>query len=186
MSPMSSCLFLNAKLSSMASPSTIKTHFELQHDEFITAQKLTSRSLPRKVKWAIWVRYGLLLGLMLTGIAYEPNGKLQSVSVIVLVQVWLVFVAGGVARRGLVDVQFAQMRDSEMWYEFDRGGFRCGMPNAESSLGWPAITANIETDKLFVLITGVLFYTVPKRALAAEDINALKQLLAESLPAGRS
>ncbi len=74
------------------------------------------------------------------------------------------------------------MAGKEIWYEFDETGFHCGLANAESHLKWPAISSSNETDSLFFVIeSGILFYTIPKRALAADDIGSLRQLLAEKV-----
>jgi hypothetical protein len=174
----------NAKLFLMPAPRIIKTRFVLQRDEFSKATKLALRTLPGHVKWAGWVQYGLLFALMVTGVAYRPNGHPESISLIVLVLVWLVFMTSAVAQLSLQGLQFDRMKDKEIWYEFDETGFRCGMPNSESSLDWPAITAHVETDNLFVLVlSSVSFYTIPKRVLAAEDAASLTQLLAERVPA---
>jgi hypothetical protein len=57
------------------------------------------------------------------------------------------------------------------------------VPNSESHLSWSAISSFIETDALFVVVeSGVLYYTIPKRALAADDVTSLRQLLAEKVP----
>jgi len=163
----------------------ISTHFVLQRDEFVKAKRLAVRNLPTKIKWAGWAQCGLLFALMLTGVAFRPGGELQPVSLIVVVLVWLVFFTGQIAQRAGVNLQFARMQGTEIWYEFDERGFRCGMPNAESRLDWPGIASVIETDMLFVVVveSGVLFYTIPKRALSADDISSLQQLLAKRVPA---
>jgi hypothetical protein len=65
-------------------------------------------------------------------------------------------------------------------------GFTGRMPESESRLSWAAVTTFLETDGLFVLPSGVLFYTIPKRALSTDDIASLRELLAEKLPPGAS
>ena len=120
---------------------------------------------------------------MVTGVAYRPNGQAAPISLIVLVLVWFVFMTTAVAQLSLQGLQFERMKDKEIWYEFDEPGFRCGMPNSESRLDWPAIMSHVETDNLFVLVlSSFSFYTIPKRALAAEDAASLAQLLAERVP----
>ena len=140
------------------------------------------RNLSPKIKWAGYAQCGLLVALMLTGIAYTPGGKAQPVSLIILVLVWLVFITGQIAQRAWAKLRFAPMEGKEIWYEFRETGFRCGLPNAESQLNWPAISGFLETDALFVVLeSGLLFYTIPKRALAADGVNSLRQLLAENV-----
>jgi hypothetical protein len=76
------------------------------------------------------------------------------------------------------------MEGNEIWYEIDNTGFRCGVANSESHLNWLAISSFFETDALFVLLySGVLFYTIPKRALAADDASSLHELLLQQVPA---
>jgi len=172
----------NGKLSIMSAQRVIKARFILQRDEFAKAKKLALRNVPRRIKWAVWGQFGLLVALFLAAVAYRPNGKLETPSLIILVIVWLVFVTGSVAQRGLESLQFARMQDKEIWYEFDENGFRSGMPNSESRVDWAGLTARIETDKLFVLLSGIHFYTIPTRSIAAEEIASLLQLLAEKIP----
>lgn len=141
---------------------------------------LASRKLPKQIQWAGWVQLGLLCALILVALSYRPAGELQPISQIFFVLVWLVFLTSSFARRAMATFQFAPMAGVEIWYEFSDSGFRCGMPNSESRLGWQAIRGIIETDKLFVLLThGSLFYTVPKRSLTADDAGSLHQLLTE-------
>lgn len=168
----------------MSSPAEIEARFVLQREEFIKARRLAVRNLPRQVKWAGWVQCGLLLALMLTGLAYRPSGELPPVSLVVVVLVWLVFLTGQITQRAIVNLQFARMVGAEIWYKFDEMGFRCGMPNSEGRLDWPGIANVIETDTLFVIVEfGILFYTIPKRAFAADEVSSLQQLLAERVRA---
>jgi len=130
------------------------------------------------IKWAGYTQIGLLFALMLTAIAYKPEDKTQPVSLIILILVWLVFCAGVVSQRAWTQHRFAPMAGKEIWYEFAEDGFRCGLPNSESQINWPAISGFIETDALFVVLgAGLLFYTIPKRALAANDAASLRHLL---------
>jgi hypothetical protein len=161
----------------------IKTQFVLERDEFNKASRLAVRNLPPKIKWAGYVQYGLLLVLMLTGIAFRPGNEMQPVSLVILILVWLVFLTSQIAQRAWTELRFSQMRGKEIWYEFDETGFGVGLANAESHLKWPAISNFNETDTLFVVMeSGVLFYTIPKRALAADDASSLRQLLVEKVP----
>jgi hypothetical protein len=161
----------------------INTHFVLERDEFGKASRFVLRTLPAKVRWAGYVQTGLLFALMLTGAAFRPGGKLQPVSLVILVLVWLMALAAQIAHRAGTELRFAPMAGREIRYEFDETGFRCGLPNSESRLNWPAISSFIETDALFVVVeSGVLYYTVPKRTLAADDCHALRRLLVEKVP----
>jgi len=162
---------------------TISARFVLQRDEFAKASRFALRNLPIKIRWAAWAQCGLLLALMLTGLAYRPEGELSPVSLIIIVLVWLVFVAGRIAQRGLTNAQFARMIGVEIWYEFDPSGVRCGMPNSDSRSDWSEFAKVIESDSLFVLLSsGVMFYTIPKRALASDDISLLQRLFANKVP----
>jgi YcxB-like protein len=162
----------------------INTHFVLERDEFGKALRLVLRNLPPKIKWAGYVQCGLLIALMLTGVAYRPGGEMQPVSLVILILVWLVFLTGQIAHKTGTKLRFAPMEGKEIWYEFHETGFSCGLPNAESHLNWPAISSFIETDALFVVVeSGVLYYTIPKRALSADDVGSLRQLLVEKVPA---
>jgi YcxB-like protein len=162
----------------------LNTHFVLERNEFRKASRLALRNLPAKVRWAGYVQCGLLIALMLAGAAYQPNGKIQPISVIILILVWLVFLTAGITSRAWAELRFAPMEGKEIWYEFYENGFRCGMPSAESQLSWPAISTIIETDTLFVIMnSGLLFYTIPKRALATDEVSSLQQLLSEKVTA---
>ena len=162
----------------------LNTHFVLDRDEFSNASKLVLRNLPPKIRWAGYVQCGLLIALMLTGAAFRPGGELQPVSLVILILVWLVFLTAQIAHRASTKLRFAPMEGKEIWYEFHETGFRCGLPNAESQLSWPTTSSFIETGALFVVVeSGVLFYTIPKRALAADDISSPRQLLVEKVTA---
>jgi hypothetical protein len=137
-----------------------------------------------EIKWAGYVQYGLLIALILTGVAFRPGGEMQPVSLVILILVWLVLLTGQISHRAEIELRFAPMEGKEIWYQFDETGFRCGLANAESHLNWPAISSFIETDALFVIVeSGVLYYTIPKRALATDDVSSLRQLLVEKAPA---
>jgi|HubBroStandDraft_1064217.scaffolds.fasta_scaffold50519_4 hypothetical protein len=160
----------------------ISTSFVLEREEFGKASRFVLRTLPPKIKWAGYVQRGLLVALMVTALGFRPDGKMQPVSLVILILVWLVFVTGQIAHRAGADLRFAPMAGREIWYEFDESGLRCGLPNAESHLNWPAISGFIETEALFVVVeSGFLFYTIPKRALAVGDVSFLRQLLAEKV-----
>lgn len=165
---------------------SLNTHFVLERNEFNKASSLVSRKLSPMIKWAGYAQIGLLLVVMLTAIAYRPEGKTQPVSLIILILVWLVFCAGVVSQRSWTEHRFAPMEGKEIWYEFGEEGFRCGLPNAESRINWPAISGFVETDALFVLLgSGLLFYTIPKRALAGNDESSLRQLLHDKVASRR-
>ncbi len=166
---------------------TINARFVLESDEFAKAYKLVLRNLPPKIKWAGLVQCGLLCALMLVGIGFQPSGKLQPISLIVVVLVWLVLVTGLIAQRTRVKLQFTGTQDKEIWYEFNENGFRSGTSNSESHVDWPGITAFLETATLFVILqSDFLFYTVPKRALAPDDASSLSNLLREKVQARTS
>ena len=80
-----------------------------------------------------------------------------------------------------MNLQFKRMDGKEIRYEFDETGFKSSMPDAESHIKWAAINGFLETDKLLVLPYGILFYTVPKRALSGDDLKVLRDLLTEKL-----
>lgn len=142
------------------------------------------RNLSARIKWAGYVRVGLLLALMLTAIAYKPEGKTQPVSLIILILVWLAFCVGVISQRAWTEHRNSPMEGKEIWYEFGAEGFRCGLPNAEPQINWPAVAGSIETDALFVIFgLGLLFYTIPKRALAPNDDASLRQLLEDKVVA---
>jgi len=165
----------------------IGARFVLQRDEFVRAYRLAVRNLPIKIRLAGWVQCGLLLVLMLTGLAYRPEGQLSPVSLIILTLVWLVFVTGRIAQSALTNVQFSRMIGAEIWYEFDPTSVRCGMPNSDARSDWSEFVKVVETDSLFVLLSrGITFYTIPKRALASDAVSSLQQLFAEKVPIQRS
>jgi len=86
---------------------------------------------------------------------------------------------GGVQSRAILNLQFERMAGKEICYEFDETGFTAQMPDSESRYGWGIVTAFIESDALFVLKSGSLFYTIPKRALSADQITSFRNLLSE-------
>ena len=175
---------LNGSLSHMSLQTPLNTHFVLERVEFSKASRVVSRNLSPTIKWAGYAQIGLLVALMLTAVAYRPEGKTQPVSLIILILVQLVFCASVISHRAWTERRFAPMEGKEIWYEFGEEGFRCGMTNAESRINWPAISGFIETNALFVLFgSGLLFYTIPKRALAANDADSLRQLLQNKLAA---
>lgn len=156
----------------------------MEREEFNKASKVALRKLPPKIKWAGYVQCGLLIALMLTAIAFRPGGEMQPVSLVILLLVWLVLLTGRIAHKAGEELRFARMEGNEIWYEIEDTGFSCGLANAESHLNWLAISSFIETDALFVLVhSGVLFYTIPKRALAAADASSLHELLVRQVPA---
>jgi hypothetical protein len=159
----------------------IQTAFVLQRDEFTKAQRLVLRNLPTRIRVAGWIQCGFLAALMLVGVAYQPEGKLQPISLLIVLLVWLVFVAGGIRTRAVISLQFKRMAEKEICYEFDETGFTGRMPDGEARLSWAAVTSFLETNALFVLSSGILFYTVPKRALSTNDVDSLRALLTEKL-----
>jgi hypothetical protein len=169
----------NGNLSGMSSPAGIEARFVLQREEFVKARRFAVRNLPKEIRWAGWVQCGLLFALILTALAYRPGGELPPVSRAVAILVCLVFFTGLLAQQAVANLQFARMEGAEIWYRFDEIGFRCGMPNSEGRLDWPGIANVIETDTLFIIVeSGILFYTIPKRAFAADGVSSLQQLLA--------
>jgi len=162
----------------------ISIRFVLEREEFNKASKVVLRDLPANIKWAGYVQCGLLIALMLTAIAFRPGGQMQPVSLVILLLVWLVLLTGRIAHKAGAKLRFARMEGNEIWYEMDNTGFRCGLANSESHLNWLAISSFIETDALFVLVySGVLFYTIPKRALTGVDASSLSELLVEQVAA---
>ncbi len=122
--------------------------------------------------------------LNVDGTGIQARREMQPVSLIIMVLVWLVFFTGQITQRAIVNRQFARMEGVEIWYKFDETGFRCGMPNAGSRLDGPGIATVIESDTLFVIVeSGILFYTIPKRALEADEVSSLQQLLTEKVRA---
>lgn len=160
----------------------VETRFVLQREEFVKGRRVAVRELPKSVRWAAWVQCGLLLALMLTGLVYRPDGGLVPLSLIIVVLAWLVFFTGQITQKAIVNLQFARMQGAEIWYKFDETGFGCGMPNAEARLEWPIIVAAIETDSLFVILeSGIVFYTIPKRALAEGHVASLQAFLTANI-----
>ena len=163
----------------------IQTAFVLQRDEFTKAYRLVLRNLPLKIRMVGWVQFALLIALIVLSVAYRPDDKLQPISLVVLIGVWLVFLTGQITSRAIISLQFNRMAGKEIWYEFDEMGFKDRMPESESRLSWAAITTFLETDALLVLSSGLLFYTIPKRVLSSDDIASLRQLLTEKLAPNR-
>lgn len=170
----------------MPQQTPLNVHFVLERNEFNKASRLVSCNLSPRIKWAGYAQIGLLFAVMLTAIAYRPEGKTQPVSLIILILVWLVFCAGVASQRSWMEYRFAPMEGKEIWYEFGDEGFRCGLPNVESRINWPATSGFFETNILFVLLgSGLLFYTIPKRALAGNDESSLRQLLHDKVATRR-
>ena len=165
---------------------TIQAAFVLQRDEFTKAYRLVLRNLPLKIRIVGWVQFALLIALVVLSVAYRPDDKLQPIALAVLIGVWLVLLASQITSRAIITLQFNRMAGKEIWYEFDEIGFKDRMPESESRLSWAAITTFIETDGLFVLSSGLLFYTIPKRALSSDNLALLRQLLTEKLAPNRS
>jgi YcxB-like protein len=121
---------------------------------------------------------------MLTELAFRPGNEMHPVSLAILVLVWLVLLTSQIAQRAWTELRFSKISGKEIWYEFDETG---GLANGESRLKWPAISNFNDTNTLFVVMeSGVLFCTIPKRALAADDISSLRQLLMEKVPSSGS
>jgi hypothetical protein len=160
----------------------IQIAFTLQKDEFAKGRRLVLRNLPVKLRLIGWVQFGLLMALIILPPLYQPNGKLQPFCLLVSVLAWLVLLASSIVSQAQVTLQFMRMEGKEVRYEFDETGFRSAMPDAESRLSWSAISHLFETDDLLVLSTGMLFYTIPKRALSAGDFKSLRAFLAENPP----
>jgi len=114
---------------------------------------------------------------MLVGAAYQSDGKLQPISFLIVLLVWLVFLTGSIRARAVQNLQFERMAEKEICYEFDEMGFTGRMSDGETRLSWAAVKSLQETNALFVLSTGLLFYTIPKRALLGDDMNKLRELL---------
>jgi hypothetical protein len=165
----------------VASERLIQTAFVLQRDEFTKAYRLVLRNLPTKIRMVGWVQCALLIALIVLGVAYRPDGNLQPISLLALIVVWLVFLTGQITSRAIISLQFNRMAGKEIRYEFDEMGFTDRMPESESRLSWAAVTTFLETDALFVLSSGILFYTIPKRALSSDSVASLRQLLTEKL-----
>jgi hypothetical protein len=166
----------------VATERLIKAAFVLERDEFAKAQRLVLRNLPTRIRAVGWVQFGLLLLLMLLALAYRPNGELQPISLLIPLLVSLVFLMGVISSEAIIGLQFKRMAGKEIRYEFDDVGITGRMPEIESRLSWAAVTTFLETDALFVLLLGITFYTIPKRALSPDDIGSLRELFAEKLP----
>ena len=110
---------------------------------------------------------------------------MQPISLLSTFLVWLVFLAGSITSRAVINLQFRRMDGKGNQYEFDEMGFTGRMPESESRLSWAAVTTFLETDALLVLPSGILFYTIPERALSTDDITSLRELLTEKLPPRR-
>ncbi len=123
---------------------------------------------------------------MFLPVVYRPNGELQTLSLLVLALVWLILLTGQVATRAVMNLQFRRMEGKEIRYEFDEMGFTGHMPDGESRLSWAGVDTFLDTDALFVLPSGILFYTIPKRALSPENVRLLRELLADKLPARKN
>jgi hypothetical protein len=174
----------NGKLFAVPSQIEVETRFVLQRDEFVKAHTVAVRNLSKEIRWAGRAQFALLFALWVMGLAYRPGGELSPVSLVIVLLVTLVFSNSVIAQRATINLQFARMAGTEIWYRFDEMGFRSGMPNGESRVAWPGISKVIETDTLFVIMeSGVLFHTVPKRAFAADGLRSLQQLVTEKVPA---
>ena len=108
------------------------------------------------------------------------------ISLLITFLVWLVYLAGGITSRAIINLQFKRMDGKRNPVRVRRNGFYgpYALKVSRDSV-WAAVTTFLETDGLFVLPSGVLFYTIPKRALSTDDITSLRELLAEKLPPRR-
>jgi YcxB-like protein len=120
------------------------------------------------------------------GAAVLPSGwRRGAFRAFVSFLVCLVLLGSSIVRKMMVVEQFARMDGKEIWYEFGESGVRCGMPHSETRLNWPVIADAVETDTLFVLKSGALFYTIPKRALTGDDAVTLKALFTQNVTSRR-
>lgn len=87
----------NASLCDMPPQMPINTRFVLERDEFNKGSRLALQNLPPKIKWAGYVQSGLLVVLMLTGLAYRPGNEMQPVSLAIFILAWLVLITNLIA-----------------------------------------------------------------------------------------
>lgn len=163
----------------MADDLALRIRFVLQQSEFTRASALVTRSLPAKVRWPAWVQCLLLLVLAVIPLVVAPQASIASLSGFVVL--WLALAMGPVSVRGLRNYQFGRMEGRELWYEFGETEFRCGMAGGESRVEWSSLRGFVEASNLFVILQRGLFYTIPKRALSAEETNQLRELLKSKL-----
>lgn len=161
----------------MAEGRVIKIEFVLQPEEFAKGSQTTLGSLPLWVRWIGWVECGLLIALaLIIYVSLERESPLPLIGLTIFV---LVILAGVLFRRTVARYQFARLADKNEWFEFSESGFSCGIPGTESRHEWPTVTRYKETDTLFVIMQGVHFYTIPKRALSDEQVVQLRELLGD-------
>jgi hypothetical protein len=80
-----------------------------------------------------------------------------------------------------LDLQYGKRGQEEVAYRFGESGFVGSDSDGEWQVKWTGVERFLETDALFVLITGGLFHTVPKRALGDGQVSSLRDLLSKKL-----
>jgi hypothetical protein len=156
----------------------ISTTYAISETEFVEAQKIwCSRELKKLPgRWLIQsvsILFGGFIGWSLT---YLPRwlvvGLCGSLLAQVLVSVW--------RKKAIRHYQYSLNADRfrEVEVQIDESGYRDQKPGVCSGwIGWNDFTGWRESDNVFVLGRNLSFVTVPKRALAPEEQQELRELL---------
>jgi YcxB-like protein len=128
--------------------------------------------------------------VILCGIALAKAGTPLWVVVACFAYGVFLFLYYGVYAKARLRPVFRKAKNlqGEKTVELDEEQFKMSGADGESRVFWHAFSGYLETDNLFIL-TGDsgLAHLLPKRALSASDLVAVRRLLAEKIrPRGRT
>jgi hypothetical protein len=155
-------------------------------DEYLGGQIAYNRFLARKAARFLF-RYAYPMGALFIAegvVGFAMKWNLAICLLLAFYGLSIISYAAFLAPRR-IKKEFAQYPDhaSEKVMEFNEEAVLVQTSHGKSEMHWPRFTRFIETEKLFVLYAPPRFLvTVPKRAIAPNDSDPLRELLKRKLP----
>ncbi|SRR6266478_761522 len=155
-------------------------------DEFLGGQIAYNRFLERKAARFLY-RYAYLIGAVFVTqgiVGFALNWNLVVSLLFAFYGLYTISYAAFLAPRK-IKKEFAQYPDraSEKIMEFNEEAVLLQTSHGKSEMHWARFSRFVETEKLFVLLAPPRFLvTIPKRAIAPNESDQLRELLKRKLP----
>jgi YcxB-like protein len=159
--------------------------FTLTPDEYVEAQQYWQRRLaPRWTRigfgFTFWVGLILILFGVLLLIVSVSLGGILCIAYGIFLVAWRVLLRKFRFRR---EFRRSKTLQDERSMDITEEGISTSSSYGEGKLKWDAFSRCVETPHLFLLsIPPRLFHTIPKRAFAPGEVDAVRQLLEKKIP----